>query len=86
MDVDVELRRIETDEAALRERFLGSPTLRIDGKDVEPGADSRSDFGLGCRLYRSAEGLSPSPPDEWVQAALARARDLGQEGPPAAAP
>ena len=86
MDVDVELRRIETDEAALRERFLGSPTVRIDGEDVEPGADSRSDFGLGCRLYRSAEGPSPTPPDEWVEAALARARGLGQEGPPAAAP
>ena len=32
------LRRVETPEAAERERFLGSPTVRVDGVDVDPGA------------------------------------------------
>ena len=35
---EVRLRRVESPEHAERERFLGSPTLRIDGRDVEPGA------------------------------------------------
>ncbi len=27
--------------------FLGSPTVRVDGVDVEPGAGSRTDYGVG---------------------------------------
>jgi hypothetical protein len=56
--------------AAKRERFLGSPTLRIDGRDVEPGAERRTDFGLKCRLYRSDNGLAGFPQDDWVLDAL----------------
>ena len=74
VDEEIELRRVETIEAAERERFLGSPTVRIDGEDVDPGASSRTDFGMKCRLYRSATATSPIPPDEWIEEALGRAR------------
>jgi hypothetical protein len=65
LDERIELRRVESDQAARANRFLGSPTLRIDGADVDPGAAGRGDFGLKCRLDRTAAGLSPTPPDEW---------------------
>ena len=62
---------VDTPEDAERERFLGSPTVRVDGRDVDPGAGPRSDYGLKCRLYRSAEdGQSPVPPASWIRAAL----------------
>lgn len=74
IDVPVTLRSVETLEAAERERFLGSPTVRIDGEDIDPGAAARSDFGLKCRLYRGEDGtLSGIPPDELVARALRRA-------------
>jgi len=73
VDEEVELRRVESLEAAERERFLGSPTVRIDGDDVEPGAGERTDFGLKCRLFRSDAGASGVPPEEWITAAI-RAR------------
>jgi hypothetical protein len=71
--VSLELRRIPDEAAAERERFLGSPTVRVDGRDVEPGAEERDDFGLKCRLYRLPTGLRGAPLDEWVLDALARA-------------
>ena len=71
---EVALRRVETDRAAVEARFLGSPSVRVNGVDVEPGADDRADFGLKCRLYRSEEGLSGIPVDAWVRAAVAAAR------------
>lgn len=71
---EVALRAVESTEEAQRERFLGSPTLRIDGHDVEPGADERTDFGLKCRLYRSAEGLKGVPADALVLAAIGRSQ------------
>lgn len=66
----VELVDVPDAAAAKRERFLGSPTLRIDGRDVEPGAERRTDFGLKCRLYRSDNGLAGLPQDDWVLDAL----------------
>ena len=70
---DIELVRVQDADGAERERFLGSPTLRIDGEDVEPGAEQRSDFGLKCRLFATPGGLRGMPPDEWVLTALERA-------------
>jgi len=63
---------IRSDEQAKALRFLGSPTVRVDGLDAEPGADAREDFGLKCRLYRTPQGLSGLPPDELILAALSR--------------
>ena len=37
--------------AALETRFLGSPTVRINGIDIEPEAREGTDFGLMCRRY-----------------------------------
>ena len=71
---DIDLVRVEDSEAAERERFLGSPTLRIDGEDVEPGADERTDFGLKCRLFATADGLRGMPTDEWVLAKLQKSQ------------
>jgi hypothetical protein len=70
IEEEVELRRVEAIEEAERERFLGSPTVRVDGSDVDPGAAEREDFGLKCRLYRSAEGTRGVPPREWIVAAI----------------
>lgn len=71
---DIDPVRIEDPDGAERERFLGSPTIRIDGEDVEPGADRRNDFGLKCRLFATPDGLRGIPADEWVLAALTRAQ------------
>ena len=69
---EIRLRAIADDTAAQHERFLGSPTVRVDGRDVEPGAQERDDFGLKCRLYRTPAGLRGAPPDQWILDALTR--------------
>ena len=67
------VRAVEPLAAAEAERVLGSPTLRVNGDDVEPGAEAREDFGLKCRIYRSDEGQAGVPPEAWISAALDRA-------------
>jgi hypothetical protein len=62
-------RAVETD-AARAHGFLGPPTLRIDGVDVDSTAARRTDYGLQCRLYPTEDGLRGSPPDKWILAAL----------------
>ncbi len=70
VEEQIVLRRIDTTEAAEGERFLGSPTVRVDGVDVDPGAADRTDFGLKCRIYRSKGSVSSTPADEWIRLAL----------------
>jgi len=52
--------------------FLGSPKIRVDGKDVEPGADKRGDFALACRVHRTSAGTAGVRERAWIQAALNR--------------
>lgn len=54
----VELVRVETEEDARRLEFIGSPTVRVDGVDVETyvtfaaqGDHSGRPYRLRCRLY-----------------------------------
>lgn len=63
------LRNVADDEHAQRERFLGSPTFRVNGRDIDPGANQRNDYGLKCRIYHTAAGLT-GPPDDWILRAV----------------
>jgi hypothetical protein len=68
----------EADEAA-RMRFLGSPTIRVDGMDIDPVARSSTDYGLKCRLYRNGNRFVGVPPRELLEHAIKEARN-GQDG------
>ncbi len=47
---DIDLVEVPDADAATRLRFLGSPTVRVNGRDVEPGAEERGDFVFACRV------------------------------------
>ena len=74
MDADAEVRRVDVPDAdtAVKERFLGSPTIRVGGNDIDPTAAERSDYALSCRLYRTAAGVSGQPDEQWLRDALRR--------------
>src|ERR1700684_2987733 len=74
VDARIETHRVDSKDSARRERFLGSPTLRVNGHDIDPTADSRHDYGLRCRLYPSEGRRQRPPPDAWVAEALKAAR------------
>jgi hypothetical protein len=53
--------------------FPGSPTIRVDGVDVQDPVSNP--IGLSCRVYRTADGrVSPLPPSEAIDAALREPR------------
>ena len=55
---------------AARLRFPGSPTIRVDGRDVDPGYIDPGDYTPRCRLYRTGDGLRGLPDRIWVEDAL----------------
>jgi len=59
------------DEATAQSvRFLGSPTVQIDGIDVEATARSSKDFGMMCRTYGDSGKRVGIPPIDLIRAAL----------------
>jgi hypothetical protein len=70
LETPVELREVLTHEQAEELGFPGSPTIRVDGRDVDPeGADTPP--ALTCRVYRLPDGrLSPVPSREQLEDAL----------------
>lgn len=68
---------VENDEQARAHGFVGSPTVRVEGDDVEEGIANRP-LGLACRLYRSEDLVERAPPLAWIHAALARKVPLVQ--------
>jgi hypothetical protein len=74
MHAEVELVAVNTDEEAHRYRFPGSPTLRVEGRDLFPTGE-REDWRLGCRVYATPEGLKGYPTAEMLWAALSAKED-----------
>ena len=66
----IEVREIDTQAAARQSQFVGSPTIRVNGVDVQPTVDAEP-TGLTCRVYRRRDGrISPLPDPEDVREAL----------------
>ncbi len=73
VEPEIVLVNVPDAQTAVRRRFLGSPTVRVDGRDVEPGSEQRRDFVLSCRVYRTEHGFSGKPDASWVREALSEA-------------
>lgn len=82
--IDVHLEEIEVTDAATaqRLRFLGSPTIRLNDRDIEPDAHTLQNFGLGCRTYLDQGRRSGLPSDHVIRQALLEGATINPELPP----
>ena len=73
--VPAEVREVKvSSEARAHElRFIGSPTVRIDGRDVDPVPHATEQYGLKCRVYSVNGKLTGCPSREMIFAALREA-------------
>jgi len=70
--VDVDTVEVPSAGDAERLRFIGSPTIRIDGVDVEgPDAETRG-YAFACRVYTEADDTVGWPSVASIRAALRR--------------
>ena len=75
LGIDAELHTsvIVEQAAADQARFPGSPTVRVNGHDVEPGSEPATEYLIGCRLYRLEHRFAGQPEERWIRGALLRA-------------
>lgn len=61
VDAEVVYTEINDGEEAKLKRFLGSPTIRVDGIDVEYGEREPEEYNAGVRYYNTPAGWKPFP-------------------------
>ena len=76
-DTNVGYRLVETAAEAQHLRFIGSPTILIDGSDFFLEGDAP--VAMSCRLYRTTDGVSGSPSTSQLVAALTK-HELSRNG------
>jgi hypothetical protein len=66
-DEAIEILNIKTDEEAKKYQFIGSPTIRVDGEDIDPAASDQITSRRGCRIYKTPEGIKGEPTVQMIK-------------------
>lgn len=75
IDQFVHVINVKDEENARGMRSLGSPTIRINGLDVDPLARESTDFAMKCRIYQVGDRIQGYPSKDMVVAAIKEAGD-----------
>ena len=67
-----EVLEVEVTDAAQAQalEFIGSPSIRIEGRDIQPIVKEQCQYGLACRTYLSGGKTNGLPPIEMIRAAV----------------
>jgi len=77
----VERIQVAGDLDAQRWNFPGSPTIRVDGQDLDPPGADQMGVALACRVYRLEDGrFSPVPSREMIRRGLLAAHREDRQG------
>ncbi len=82
IDTNVEVVKVESEEQAHALRFVGSPTILVNGRDIDPPPPD-SHYALTCRAYHLEDGrISPLPSQGMIRQAIGAAAQAGPvDGP-----
>jgi hypothetical protein len=73
VDAEIEVTEIETFQEAARQRYPGSPTILINGHDIDPIQNPK--YAPTCRAYRLEDGrISPLPSLPMIRRAVQAAK------------
>ena len=72
LEAQVERIKVKSNDDAIMRHFLGSPSIRINGKDLETDEDETTEYSMRCRRYSIESSWQGFPPKELLRAALKR--------------
>lgn len=66
----IDVINVTDNTEALARRFLGSPSIRIDGRDLEDADRNGAEYSMKCRRYRNGDRIEGYPPRELILEAI----------------
>lgn len=70
VEAEIAVTKVTTDEQALDLKFAGSPTIRVEGRDIDPPLE-QPNYALTCRTYHLEDGrISPLPSETMIRHAV----------------
>jgi hypothetical protein len=79
-DAEVEVVAVDGPEDARAKKSFGTPTIRVNGMDVEYAEREPEEYSAGSRYYATPEGWKPQPAKGMIVRALQAARAREQRG------
>jgi glutaredoxin len=70
IDAEIKVINVIDNEDAVAKRFLGSPSIRINGRDLEIEEDRLTQYSMKCRIYRHGESQSGVPSKELLKSKI----------------
>lgn len=67
---EIEIINIENPEDVTKHRFLGSPSIRINDKDLETDEDESTEYSMRCRRYKNGDLMEGFPSKELINVNL----------------
>lgn len=69
---EIEVIEVKTTEDVEKLKFMGSPTILLGGRDIDPTTNPY--YALSCRAYRLEDGrISPLPSEVMIRKAIRKA-------------
>ncbi|MDA0271623.1 MAG: hypothetical protein O2798_01465 [Chloroflexi bacterium] len=75
LEIEVQESVIRADEESIDARCIGSPTIRVDGFDVEYMEREPEERSAGVRYFNTMAGWKPVPEKGMIVRALQRAKE-----------
>jgi hypothetical protein len=76
VDANIEVIKVQDHDDAIAKAFLGSPSIRINGRDIELEENELTQYSMRCRVYRSEESYAGVPSKALLLSAITEAAGL----------
>jgi hypothetical protein len=73
LQADIEAIQVKCESEARRYHFLGSPTIQVNGQDIEVNRRHEK-ASYACRVYRTPRGITGVPPTKLLVDAIREAQ------------
>ena len=67
---EIEIIDVENPDDAIKHRFLGSPSIRINNEDIEISEDDSTDYSMRCRRYKNGDNVEGFPSKNLIRKKL----------------
>ena len=78
MKDEIQIIRIQRQEDVVKYCFIGSPSIRIDGKDLEVAEDESTEYSMRCRRYKNGDTMNGFPSKELIRKNLSSIQGTSQ--------